>query len=326
MSQNLLFQQNSPFSLPVTSKDHGRRIDQFLAESGLHLSRSQIQNLIEKKYILLNQKETKPSARLRSGDVISGNLPQPQPPSLIPEAIPLHILYEDTSIIVINKPSGMVVHPAPGNDSGTLVNALLYHCKDLSGMKGTLRPGIVHRLDKETSGVMVVAKDDGAYQHLMKQFKNRRVEKIYLAIVYGNVKQDEGSIDAPIGRHPDQRKKMSVQRVRGRTALTRWKVLERLGPFTFLEIHPQTGRTHQIRVHLTSTGHPLLKDPLYGRRGKSEIMGHPLFRECLERIHRQALHALRLGFYHPQTEEWVQFDAPLPKDMAETLDCLRSRR
>lgn len=313
------------FSISVPPKDHGRRIDQFLAETDLHLSRSQIKHLIEQEHILLNQHVTKPSTRLKSGDTISGILPRPKALMLTPEPIPLSVLYEDPSIIVVDKPPGMVVHPAPGNPSGTLVNALLYHCKDLSGINGTLRPGIVHRLDKETSGVMVVAKNDEAYHHLVKQFKNRRVEKVYLAIVYGNVKKEEGLIDAPIGRHPDQRKKMSIQTTRGRIALTHWKVLERFGACTLLEIHPRTGRTHQIRVHLTSMGHPLLKDPLYGKRGKSQIMEDPHLHDCLKKIDRQALHALQLGFDHPRSRERVLFIAPMPQDMKETLDCLRSR-
>jgi 23S rRNA pseudouridine1911/1915/1917 synthase len=324
MNENL-FKQNKSFTLKVTSKDHGRRIDQFLAESNLLLSRSQAKHLIEQKHILLNERATKPGARLKFGDTISGTLPGPQPLTLTPEPIPLSVIYEDASIIVIDKPAGMVVHPAPGNPTGTLVNALLHHCKDLSGINGALRPGIVHRLDKETSGVMVVAKDDEAYHQLAGQFKNRKVEKVYLAIVYGDVKGDEGLIDAPIGRHPDQRKKMTIRTKRGRIALTRWKVLERFGSFTFLEILPQTGRTHQIRVHLTSMGHPLLQDPLYGKRGKSEIIDNPELRECLRRINRQALHAHRLGFDHPRTGQRVQFIAPIPEDMKETLDCLRVR-
>lgn len=309
------------FSISVTSKDRGRRLDQFLAETDLRLSRSQAKHLIEQKHILLNQRAVKPGARLKSGDVISGTLPGPRSLSLIPEPIPLAVLYEDASIIVIDKPSGRVVHPAPGNPAGTLVNALLYHCKDLSGINGTVRPGIVHRLDKETSGVMVVAKDGEAYHQLTRQFKNRGVEKVYLAIAHGNMKGSEGLIDAPIGRHPDQRKKMSIRSKRGRASLTRWKVLERFGSLTFLEIHPQTGRTHQIRVHLSAMGHPLLKDPLYGRKGTIQ---DPMLKECLKRMNRQALHAHRLELNHPQTGERVQFVAPIPQDMKETLDCLRS--
>jgi len=312
--------EGKSFSISVAAKDQGRRIDQFLSETNLNISRSQAKHLIEQKHVLLNQKTVKPGARLKSGDTVSGVLPAPQPLSLTPESVSLNVLYEDASIIVIDKPSGMVVHPAPGNPSGTLVNALLYHCKDLSGINGTLRPGIVHRLDKETSGVMVVAKDDEAYHQLIKQFKNRRVEKVYVAIAYGNIKQNDGLIDAPIGRHPDQRKKMSIRSKRGRVALTRWKVLERFGSFTFLEIYPKTGRTHQIRVHLSAIGHPLLGDPLYGRKG---IVQDQKLRECIKRMNRQALHALQLEFDHPHTGKRAQFIAPIPQDMEETLNCLR---
>ncbi len=318
-------EKGKSFSIQVAIKDQGKRIDQFLTETDLHLSRSQAKLLIEQKHILLNQKVTKPSARLKSGDVVSGNLPAPRPLTLLPEPIHLSVLYEDASIIVIDKPSGMVVHPAPGNPSGTLVNALLYHCKDLSGINGALRPGIVHRLDKETSGVMVIAKDDHSYHQLARQFKNRRVYKVYLAIAHGNIKQNEGLIDASIGRHPDQRKKMSIRTTRGRIALTRWKVLERFGPFTLLEIYPQTGRTHQIRVHLSSMGHPILGDFLYGRKGKFGSIQDAILKECVKRMNRQALHAHRLGFNHPLTGETVQFIAPIPQDMKETLDCLRSQ-
>ncbi|MCX8117846.1 MAG: RluA family pseudouridine synthase [Desulfobacterota bacterium] len=311
------------FTLQVTPKDEGRRLDLFLSEAGLCPSRSQAKHLIEKRHILLNQKIPKPSTRLKSGDIVSGILPEPQPLSLLPEPIPLSVLHEDESILVIDKPAGMVVHPAPGNLSGTLVHALLHHCRGLSGINGSLRPGIVHRLDKETSGVMVVAKTDQAFQHLSRQFKNRKVEKVYLALVHGGVKEDEGKIDAPIGRHPDQRKKMTIRTNRGRPAQTAWKVLERFGPFTLLEIRPQTGRTHQIRVHLTSMGHPLLKDPLYGRRGKSAVLDDPKIGSCLKGMNRQALHAYQLGFDHPRTGERVQFIAPIPRDLTETIECLR---
>jgi 23S rRNA pseudouridine1911/1915/1917 synthase len=312
--------EEKSFSIRVTTKDQGRRIDQFLSQADLNLSRSQVKHLIEQNHILLNQRAAKPGARLKSGDIISGIVPAPQPLSLIPESVSLNVLYEDASIIVIDKPSGMVVHPAPGNPAGTLVNALLYHCKDLSGINGALRPGIVHRLDKETSGAMVVAKDDEAYHQLIKQFKNRSVEKVYLAIAYGTIKQNEGLIDAPIGRHPDQRKKMSIRTTRGRVALTQWKVLERFNSFTFLEIYPKTGRTHQIRVHLSAMGHPLLGDPLYGR--KTTVQDSKL-RECIKRMNRQALHAHQLEFNHPQTGERIRFVAPIPQDMKETLEYLR---
>lgn len=329
INSNLQFpkteEKGKSFSFQVLEKDQGKRIDQFLSEAGLNLSRSQAKHLIEQRHILLNGKPTKPSAHLREGDRVQGTLPAPQFLSLTPEPIPLSVLYEDSSIIVIDKPPGMVVHPAPGNPTGTLANALLSHCIDLAGINGVLRPGIVHRLDKETSGVMVVAKDNEAYHQLVKQFKNRTIKKTYLAIAFGNLKQDEGQIDLPIGRHPDQRKKMSIRTTRGRAALTRWKVLERFGSFTFLEIHPQTGRTHQIRVHLSAMRHPLLGDPLYGRKGKAGTIQDLPVRESIKKMTRLALHAHQLGFHHPRTGEKVQFVAPIPQDMEETLGCLRSQ-
>jgi len=274
------------FSIQVTKKDHGKRLDQFLSEANLDLSRSQAKNLIEKHLVLLNRKPTKPGAHVRAADIVSGSLPEPEPLSLEAEPLPLSILYEDPSIIVIDKPMGMVVHPAYGNPSGTLVNALLYHCNDLAGINGILRPGIVHRLDKDTSGVMVVAKNDGAFHDLTNQFKNRTVKKVYLAIVFGRMSQDEGSIESAIGRHPTQRKRMSTRAKRGREAITRWKKLEGFDGCTLLEIFPQTGRTHQIRVHLSSIGHPVLGDPLYGRTGRPGAIHDPVLRECAKRMNR----------------------------------------
>jgi 23S rRNA pseudouridine1911/1915/1917 synthase len=322
-----LFKQDrgKHFSIRVTKKDQGRRLDQFLSETNLNLSRSQAKHWIEKHHIFLNQEPTKPSAHVKTGDMVSGFLPEPKPLSLKPESIPLTILYEDSSIIVIDKPPGMVVHPAYGNPSGTLVNALLYHCKDLGGINGVLRPGIVHRLDKDTSGVMAVAKDDEAYHHLIKQFKNRTVKKVYSAIVYGRFTQNEGLIDSAIGRHPSERKRMSTRTKKGKAAITRWKKVEDFDSCTFLEIFPQTGRTHQIRVHLSSIGHPLLGDPLYGRKGRPGAIRDLVLKECVKRMNRQALHARRLEFDHPRTGERVQFVSPIPQDMEEVLEWLRAQ-
>jgi 23S rRNA pseudouridine1911/1915/1917 synthase len=318
-----LFEPGKYFSITVTERGSGRRLDQFLSASDLKLSRSQAKHLIEKHRIILNQKPTKPSAHLKVGDTISGTLPDPSPLSLKPESIPLTILYEDSSIIVIDKPSGMVVHPAYGNPSGTLVNALLYHCEDLAGINGIVRPGIVHRLDKGTSGAIVVAKDDEAFHQLLKQFKNRSVEKVYLALVYGTFGQEEGLIDAAIGRHPSERKRMSTRTKKGRMAITRWKKVEAFKSCTLLEIFPQTGRTHQIRVHLSSIGHPILGDPLYGRKGRPGALHDPVLKDCVKRMNRQALHAHRLGFHHPRTGERVSFVSPIPQDMEEVLGWLR---
>jgi 23S rRNA pseudouridine1911/1915/1917 synthase len=311
------------FSLSVSEKDRGVRLDQFLAGTGLNLSRSQAKKWIEEEVILLNGSPTKPSASLRTGDQVSGTLPSPRPLSLEPEPLPLTILYEDPSIIVVDKPPGMVVHPAPGNPSGTLVNALLHHCTDLAGINGVLRPGIVHRLDKETSGVMVVAKNDDAYHQLIKQFKNRTVEKVYLAIARGHFSQNEGSIDLAIGRHPSERKRMSTRTRRGRPAVTQWKVVEKFNGLSLLEIFPKTGRTHQIRVHLSALGHPLLGDPLYGKRSGLQ---DPVLKECSRRLNRQALHAHRLGLIHPRTGKRVEFISPIPQDISEVLEWLWSQR
>jgi 23S rRNA pseudouridine1911/1915/1917 synthase len=322
MRENI-FEQGKHFSITITERERGKRLDQFLSETNLNLSRSQAKNLIQKHHILLNQKPTKASAHVKAGDRISGSLPEPEPLSLKPESLPLSILYEDPSIIVIDKPPGMVVHPAYGNPSGTLVNALLYHCKDLAGINGVLRPGIVHRLDKDTSGVIVVAKDDEAFHYLTKQFKNRTVKKVYSAIVYGRFSQDEGLIDSAIGRHPSERKRMSTRTKRGREAITHWKKVEEFDGCTLLEIFPQTGRTHQIRVHLSSIGHPVLGDPLYGRKGRPGTIHDPVLKECVKRMNRQALHAQRLEFTHPRSGERIQFISPIPQDMKEALEWLR---
>ncbi len=312
------------FRIRVSSRGAGRRLDQFLSETNLKLSRSQAKNLIQKHLVTLNQKPTKPSAHVKTGDTVSGTLPQPEALSLKPEPLPVTVLYEDSSIIVVDKPAGMVVHPAYGNPYGTLVNALLYYCKDLTGINGVIRPGIVHRLDKDTSGVMVVAKEDHAFHHLIKQFKNRTVKKVYWAVVYGTMSSGEGLIDSEIGRHPYERKRMSTRTRKGRSAITRWKKIEEFEGAVLLEIFPQTGRTHQIRVHLSSIGHPILGDPLYGRKGRPGAIHDLILRKCVKRLNRQALHAKELEFTHPQTGERVRFLSPIPRDMEEVIEWLRS--
>ena len=309
----------------VIAPDAEGRLDAWLASQVPELSRARIQALMKEGRITCEGETVKATHRPKPGNTIRILIPIPVSAIPQPEAIPLTIVYEDADILVLDKQAGLVAHPAPGHLTGTLVNALLYHCQDISGINGVLRPGIVHRLDKDTSGVMVVAKNNEAYHHLIKQFKNRTVEKVYLAIAYGKFDQAEGLIDAAIGRHPKERKRMSTRTKKGRIAITRWKRVESLDGFSLLEIYPQTGRTHQIRVHLSSMGHPLLGDPLYGRKGRPGSIQDPVLKECVRRMSRQALHAHRLAFDHPRSRERVQFEAPLPQDMQEALEWLRSK-
>ncbi len=281
----------------------GVRLDQFLASSVPELSRARIQDLIKSGHVTLNLAAAKASARLRIGDAITLHEPPPTPTETVAEDIALDVFFEDDDLIVLNKPAGLVVHPAAGNWSGTIVNALLHHCRALSGIGGEQRPGIVHRLDKETSGCLVAAKSDLAHQSLARQFAGREVTKIYLALVAGKVRFKTGTIDAPIGRHPVQRKKMTVVPAgRGREAKTGYRVLAELPLGTLVECTLHTGRTHQIRVHLKHLGHPLLGDDVYGKRA-----GFP----------RQMLHAWRLGFTHPRTGERLNFESPIPPDFVE---------
>jgi len=309
-------------SFLVNSKDSAKRLDVFLSQKDPVLSRSQIKRLIEKGNVQVGGRKAKAGLRLRENDVVTLTLPEPQKLEVQAQRIPLSILYEDRQLIVVDKPAGMVVHPGAGNYSGTLVNALLHHCPDLPGIGGVLRPGIVHRLDKETSGVLVVAKDDLAHRFLSEQFKKHTPKRRYIGIVFGQL-AEKGEIEASIGRHPSQRKKMSTRPRKGKAAKTHWKVLERFRHFNLVEFRLETGRTHQIRVHLSSLGHPLLGDPLYGgRRRLASVEPLPL-RQGLQRLRRQALHAASLGFVHPVTEETLGFSSPTPEDMEEAIALLR---
>ena len=240
-------------------------------------------------------------------------VPDPQLPDILPENIPLDILYEDSDVLVINKPKGMVVHPAAGHYTNTVVNAVMYHCQgNLSGINGVMRPGIVHRIDRDTTGAIVICKNDQAHQSLAQQLKEHSITRSYRAIVWNNLKEDEGTVDRPIGRHPVDRKKMAVNEKNGKTAVTHYRVLERFGRFTYIECRLETGRTHQIRVHMASIGHPLLGDEVYGPSGKQPF-----------RLQGQCLHAMTLGFLHPSTGEYVEFEAPLPEYFTQLLKNFR---
>lgn len=291
----------------------GERIDKFLSDELSDRSRSFLQKLIKEQYVKVNDKPVKASYRLNFGDLVSITFPEPEKPNIAAENIPLDILYEDQDLIIINKPKQMVVHPAPGHYTGTLVNALLYHCQDnLSGINGSLRPGIVHRIDMDTTGSLVVCKNDAAHQSLSAQLKEHSIQRVYKAIVHGVLKEDSGCIDAPIGRHPTERKKMSTLCKNGREAVTHYQVLERFGAFTYIQCRLETGRTHQIRVHMASVGHPLLGDSVYGPK------------KCpFPKLVGQTLHAETLGFVHPRTDEYMEFHAPLPEYFTGLLNRLR---
>lgn len=305
----------------------GIRIDRWLASQLPFLSRTHIQRLIQQERVTIQGRPVKANHPVKENEIVVLTLPKEGaeaslPASIAGEEIPLDIFYEDAFLLVVNKPAGMVVHPAPGNPTGTLVHALLHHCKDLSGIGGVQRPGIVHRLDKDTSGLLVVAKEDFTHRHLAQQWKDRTIKREYLALVRGRVKAEEGVIDIPIGRHPRERKKMSVVTQRGRPAITTYRVRERFDHFTLLQVHLHTGRTHQIRVHMAYIHHPVVGDPVYGgKRVIKEVSGQ--IKAALAHFHRQALHAWMLGFSHPYTGEYLEFTAPLPADMAYLLDCLR---
>ncbi|MBI4335170.1 MAG: RluA family pseudouridine synthase [Candidatus Omnitrophica bacterium] len=294
-------------TIKVDKSGVGKRLDVFLAETHHKLStRSHIKKIIDDGGALVNNAVSKPHHKLREGDVVEVDLTKEKKEGdLAAENIPLDIVYEDEHLLVVNKPAGMASHPARGMNAGTLVNALLYHCGNLSGMGQTDRPGIVHRLDKDTTGLMVVAKDDQTHRLLAGQFKERTIKKRYIAFVKGAVELDTGLIEAPIGRHPSQRQKLAVRFSESRDALTEYKVVKRFSDCTMLELTPKTGRMHQLRVHLAYIGHPILGDAVYGK--KSDL------------ISRQALHAHTLGFTHPVTKEYLEFKAEMPTDMKRLL-------
>lgn len=298
----------------VTPKYAFERLDHYLIRQQVHPSRTFLQRLIKEGEVRVNDRVVKPHYKIRPGDHLVCRIPTPTPLDLVPESIPLDVLYEDSSIIVLNKPSGLVMHPAPGHYTGTLVHALLAHCKDLSGIGGRERPGLVHRLDKDTTGVIVVAKTDAAHRSLSQQFKTHTIVRQYQALVVGRLRKNSGTIDLAIGRDRWERKKISHRTARPREARTSYRVVERFAAAARVEVRPQTGRTHQIRVHFASLGHPILGDRVYGGR-TAVIESVP--------ADRQMLHAERLGFIHPDHQTYVEFSAPLPDDMERAVEILR---
>lgn len=302
-------QQNYEFI--VEPEQEGIRIDQFLAQKNADISRSRIQKLIEQGNITVHGKQVKSNYKVRQGDLVRLEIPEPVMLDVRPENIDIEILYEDGDIAVVNKPQGMVVHPAAGNYSGTLVNALMARCSSLSTINGVIRPGIVHRIDKDTSGVLIIAKNDASHHSLAEQIKVHSVKRIYYAIVEGVIKQDSGTVDAPLGRHPVERKKMAVVAKNGRRAVTHYRVIERFKRNTLIEARLETGRTHQIRVHMAYIGHPLVGDPVYGyKKQRFNLKG-------------QALHAKTLGVIHPSTGEYMEFTTPLPEYFQKLVENLR---
>ena len=293
--------------LSRTADQAGERADAFLARTVEELTRSAAQRLLEEGSVTLNGKTLKKNYKTTPGDVLEVVLPDPEPVDVLPQNIPLDVVYEDHDVIVINKPVGMVVHPAPGHPDGTLVNALLYHCGDtLSGINGELRPGIVHRIDRDTSGLIIAAKNDKAHLALAEQLQDHSLARVYHAIAVGGFREDSGTVDAPIGRHPVDRKRMAIDPRNGRRAVTNWTVLERFDRHTHIQCQLETGRTHQIRVHMASLGHPLLGDVVYGN--KKPYPG----------LAGQCLHARKLKFIHPSTGKLVEVECPLP-DWFETI-------
>ncbi|MBW1744006.1 MAG: RluA family pseudouridine synthase [Deltaproteobacteria bacterium] len=308
----------------VAESEAGHRLDAVVTARLPTLSRSRVSRLIRAGHVTVSGHIRKPGYLTKPGDVVRTEVPSQEPVTCQPEPIPLSILYEDQDVIVLNKSPGLVVHPGAGHKSGTLVNALLFHCPGLQGIGNDARPGIVHRLDKDTSGTMVVAKSSFAHEDLSRQFKMREVRKTYLALVYGEVKKTAGVIDLPIGRHPKHRKKMSIKSRQSRATETRWQIKETFAEVTLLEIDLRTGRTHQVRVHCAAMGHPVVGDATYGKKRKWKKILSGQTAEVLKTARRQMLHAWKLAFQHPRTGQLMHFESPLPKDISSVLDALRA--
>ena len=293
-------------------EDQQMRLDKYLAEQFPEQTRSYLQKLIKDGEVLVNGKSVKTGYQLSKGDEVSVNIPEPKELDVAPQKMDLDIVYEDEDVILINKPKGMVVHPAPGHTTDTLVNGLLYHCKDnLSGINGVARPGIVHRIDRDTTGILIVCKNDMSHNSIAAQLKEHSINRRYRALVHGNLKENQGTVEGPIGRHPIDRKKMAINEKNGKPAVTHYTVLERFGNYTLIECVLETGRKHQIRVHMSYIGHPLVGDEVYGPA------------KCPFKLQGQCLHAMVLGFVHPRTGEYMEFSADLPEYFEELLNKLR---
>lgn len=302
-------------SFEVQFEQEGERLDKFLSTIYPDFSRAFFQKLIKNQKVWVNDQNQKASFPVHTDDLVKIEIPDAVETTIVPEDIPLDILYEDQDLLIVNKPKGMVVHPSAGHYTDTLVNAIMYHCKDsLSGINGEIRPGIVHRIDMDTTGSLIVCKNDEAHVDIAQQIKEHSVNRIYVGIVCGNVKDDEGTIEGPIGRHPIERKKMAINEKNGKPAITHYKVLERFGNYTYMQFKLETGRTHQIRVHMASIGHPLLGDALYSSN-----------RSTFKNLQGQTLHAQTIGFIHPKTGEYMEFSAPLPEYFKKLLSILQSK-
>ncbi|MBR9936302.1 RluA family pseudouridine synthase [Oscillospiraceae bacterium Marseille-Q3528] len=300
------------YTLTTELCDEGLRLDRFLSEELEDHSRSFLQKLIKEGLVTVDGKPVKANYRLSAGQQVSVQVREPEEVNIEPQEMPLDILYEDGDVCIVNKPKGMVVHPAAGHYRDTLVNGIMYHCQDsLSGINGSLRPGIVHRIDKDTTGALIICKNDKAHSCIAEQLKEHSITRRYRAIIIGNLSEDEGTVDAPIGRHPTQRKKMAVNRNNGKRAVTHYRVLARFRGYTYIECRLETGRTHQIRVHMASIGHPLLGDTVYGPA-----------KQAYPSLEGQTLHAMVIGFVHPTTGAYMEFEAPLPAYFAELLQKL----